>query len=178
MRCSVRFSARLFAARRPLPARQLLGLCLMIGAALGSAGCSRVKASQGYLIDETLFTSILPGVDNRDSVERTLGRPTFAGQFDGATWYYVSRLTGQYAFASPRTLQQQVLMVSFDGEGNVARVERRGMEKIARINPVGDKTPTLGGEEGFFQDLFGNIGAVGAAGGPLGDQPTGRDGPR
>ncbi len=153
-------------------------LALMTAAALLSAGCSRIKASQGYLIDETLFTSILPGVDNKESVSRTLGRPTFAAQFDPNSWYYVSRLTGQYAFVAPKTLQQQILIVSFDPAGNVAKVERRGMEKIARINPVSDKTPTLGREESFFEDLFGNIGAVGSGGQPLGGQPTGRDGPR
>jgi outer membrane protein assembly factor BamE (lipoprotein component of BamABCDE complex) len=152
-------------------------LGLMMAAALATSGCSRIKASQGYLIDETLFTSILPGVDNKESVSRTLGRPTFAAQFDPNSWYYVSRLTGQYAFVAPKTLQQQILIVSFDGTGNVARVERRGLEKVARINPVNDKTPTLGREDSFFDDLFGNIGAVGA-GGPLSGQPTGRDGPR
>lgn len=158
--------------------RRPLASALLIVAALASAGCSRIKASQGYLIDETLFTSILPGVDNKESVSRTLGRPTFAAQFDAGSWYYVSRLTGQYAFVAPKTLQQQILIVSFDPAGNVSKVERRGMEKIARINPVGDKTPTLGREEGFFADLFGNIGAVGAGGAPMGGVPTGRDGPR
>jgi outer membrane protein assembly factor BamE (lipoprotein component of BamABCDE complex) len=151
---------------------------VMVTAALLASGCSRMKASQGYLIDETLFTSILPGVDNRESVSRTLGRPTFAGQFENGSWYYVNRLTGQYAFVAPKTLQQQILVVSFDEAGNVSKVERRGMEKIARISPVGDKTPTLGRDEGFFAELFGNIGAVGSAGGPLGGVPTGRDGPR
>lgn len=150
----------------------------LIGAALATSGCSRIKAQQGYLIDETLFTSILPGVDNRESVSRTLGRPTFAAQFDTGSWYYVSRLTGQYAFTAPRTLQQQILIVSFDEQGNVAGVERRGMDKIARINPSGDKTETRGKSEGFLQELFGNVGQVGSAGGPLGGQPTGRDGPR
>ena len=150
----------------------------LIAAALVTSGCSRVKAQQGYLIDETLFTSILPGVDNRESVSRTLGRPTFAAQFDNRSWYYVSRLTGQYAFVAPQTLQQQILIINFDSDGNVSRVERRGMEKIARINPEGDKTATLGKSESFFEELFGNVGQVGAAGGPLGGQPTGRDGPR
>ncbi|MBU6164656.1 MAG: outer membrane protein assembly factor BamE [Alphaproteobacteria bacterium] len=153
-------------------------LMMLTLAALASAGCSRIKANQGYLIDETLFTSILPGTDNRESVSRTLGRPTFAAQFDSGSWYYVSRLTGQYAFVAPKTLDQQILIVSFDAEGNVSKVERRGMEKIARINPVNDKTPTLGKSEGFFETLFGNVGAVGAGGGPMGGQPDGRDGPR
>lgn len=151
---------------------------LIIGAALATSGCSRIKAQQGYLIDETLFTSILPGVDNRESVSRTLGRPTFAAQFDAGSWYYVSRLTGQYAFVAPKTLQQQILIISFDADGNVSKVERRGMEKIAHISPSGDKTETVGRSESFFQELFGNVGQVGAAGGPLGGQPTGRDGPR
>lgn len=150
----------------------------LIGAALATSGCSRIKAQQGYLADETLFTSILPGVDNRESVTRTLGRPTFAAQFDNGSWYYASRLTGQYAFVAPKTLQQQILIISFDGDGNVSKVERRGMEKIARITPSSDKTPTLGKSENFLQELFGNVGQVGAAGGPLGGQPTGRDGPR
>lgn len=158
--------------------RTLIPAVLLLAAALATAGCSRIKASQGYLVDETLFTSILPGVDNRESVSRTLGRPTLAAQFDANSWYYVNRLTGQYAFTSPKTLQQQILIINFDADGNVANVERRGMEKIARINPEGDTTPTLGRDEGFFEELFGNIGAVGAAGGPLGGQPTGRDGPR
>ena len=151
---------------------------MIIAVALATSGCSRIKAQQGYLIDETLFTSILPGVDNRESVSRTLGRPTFAAQFDSGSWYYVSRLTGQYAFVAPKTLQQQILMISFDADGNVSKVERRGMEKIASINPVDDKTATLGRSESFFEELFGNVGQVGAAGGPLGGQPTGRDGPR
>ncbi len=60
----------------------------------------------------------------------------------------------------------------------MSTVQRRGMEKIARINPEDDKTATLGKSESFFQELFGNVGQVGAAGGPLGGQPTGRDGPR
>ena len=155
-----------------------LATIVIIAAALVTSGCSRVKAQQGYLVDETLFTSILPGVDNRESVSRTLGRPTFAAQFDSGSWYYVSRLTGQYAFVAPKTLQQQILIVSFDPDGNVSKVERRGMEKIARISPEDDKTQTLGKSESFFQELFGNVGQVGAAGGPLGGQPTGRDGPR
>ena len=39
------------------------------------------------------------------------------------------------------------------------------------INPVGDKTPTLGRKGGLLRDLFGNIGAVGPGGAPGGD-PT------
>jgi hypothetical protein len=38
------------------------------------------------------------------------------------------------------------------------------MEQVARIDPDGDETPTLGRERGFLEDLFGNIGQVGVPG--------------
>ena len=155
----------------------LVGLTAL---ALASSGCSRIRQSQGYLIDETLLTSIQPGVDNRDSVAKTLGRPTFSAQFDAGEWYYVSRNTGPYAFANPKVLEQSILIISFDKAGNVAKVERRGMEQVARISPEQDKTVTLGRDTGFLEELFGNLGSVGAGG--LGGGPntsnTGRDGPR
>ncbi len=139
-------------------------------ALLTTAGCTRIRDHKGYVADETLVASVQPGVDNRDSVAKTLGRPTFVGQFDANEWFYVSRDTRQLAFNAPRASAQTVLRVRFDAGGNVASVTRTGLEKIAAIDPDGDKTPTLGRNRGFFQELFGNIGAVrapgtGAAGG-------------
>ena len=157
-------------------------LMCLVAVAIAVSGCSRIRQNQGYLVDETLLTSIQPGVDNRDSVAKTLGRPTFNSQFDSVEWYYVTRITGQYAFAAPKVLSQSILVVSFDKAGNVEKVERRGLDQVARINPEKDKTPTLGRNSGLLEEIFGNIGQVGAggAGGPGGQNPTntGRDGPR
>jgi hypothetical protein len=36
------------------------------------------------------------------------------------------------------------------------------MEQVASISPNPDKTPVLGREQGFFDDIFGNIGQVGS----------------
>lgn len=141
-------------------------------ALLGSA-CTRIQDRQGYLLDETLITSIQPGVDNKDSVAATLGRPSFVGQFDDQDWYYVSRNTKQLAFAMPRPDAQTVLRVRFDEAGNVASVERSGLEQVASIDPSDKETPTLGRNRSFFQELFGNIGTVGATGqaGETADNP-------
>jgi hypothetical protein len=35
---------------------------------------------------------------------------------------------------------------------------------VSKISPNGDSTPTLGRHRSFFEDIFGNIGAVGAPG--------------
>lgn len=144
-------------------------------ALVATSGCSRVRGHQGYIADTTLVDAIKPGVDNRESVAKTLGRPTFAGQFDANDWYYVDRETKQLAFALPTATKQTVLRISFDAAGNVAAVEKSGIEKIAAIRPIGDKTPTLGRNRSFFEEVFGNIGQVGSVGqgGATADNPDG-----
>jgi len=148
--------------------KSVLALVLIGVAALPA--CTRMQSTSGYIVDETLVTAIQPGVDNRDSVMKTLGRPSIASEWDDKQWYYVSRNTSQLAFLTPKPTAQSVVIVNFDAKGNVASVERRGLEKVVSVNPVNDKTPTLGRESGILEDLFGNIGRVGGvpsgAGGP------------
>lgn len=130
------------------------------------AGCASVRAHKGVVLDPQLATAIQPGVDNKDSVEKLLGRPSFTGEFTPNEWYYVSRDTAQFAFRNPRTIKQTVLHVSFDQAGNVASVNRTGKELVLNVEPAGRKTPTLGRQKSFFDELFGNIGTVGTPGLP------------
>lgn len=159
--------------------RMAMGGAALLVAAAGLAGCSSIRDHRGFIVDPVLTDSIQPGLDNRLSVERTLGRPTFVSQFGEPVWYYVSIDTRQAAFARPRTKAQQVLKIRFDPAGTVRAVDRSGIEQVVRIDPDGHKTPTLGAHRGFFEDLFGNIGTVGAPGmgGPNNDNTGGGRGP-
>ncbi|WP_305098322.1 outer membrane protein assembly factor BamE [Croceibacterium aestuarii] len=141
---------------------------LLLGTLALTAGCSTINEHRGYIIDETLVQAVQPGIDNRQSVEATLGRPTFTSMFGTPTWYYVSNLSAQKPFTDPKIRQHTVLAVTFDEAGNVTAADRSGMDAIVRIDPEGDKTPTLGRERNFLQDLFGNIGQVGAGPGAAG----------
>lgn len=147
-------------------------LCAAFG--LAATGCTRIGGHQGYIVDPSLASAIQPGVDNRESVEKTLGRPTWVSQFGARDYYYFSRNTRQYAFNMPRPSEQFVLRVRFDASGNVIAADQRGMEDVAKINPSSKKTKTLGRERGFFEELFGNIGQVGAVGesGGTADNPN------
>jgi outer membrane protein assembly factor BamE (lipoprotein component of BamABCDE complex) len=150
-------------SRRSAPHVALTGAAaLALLAATG--GCASIKDHRGYLADPTLIASVQPGVDNRQSVERTLGRPTFVSQFGDPAWYYIAVDTAQSPFGRPRARDEAVLRVNFDAAGNVVAVNRTGIEQVVRLSPDSDKTRTLGRERGFFEDLFGNIGSVGAAG--------------
>jgi outer membrane protein assembly factor BamE (lipoprotein component of BamABCDE complex) len=108
---------------------------LVVGAAavlLLAGGCTRIRAHQGFMIDDLIVTSVLPGVDNKASVEGALGRPTFVSQFGPERWYYVSRDTRSLAFASPRPTAQTLVTVQFDANGNVATIDRNAtLDQVA-----------------------------------------------
>lgn len=144
-------------------------ICKAAVAVLGAsllAGCAGTYDHRGAVIDRELASAIQVGVDNKESVARTLGRPTFTGQFDENDWYYVSRDTKTVAFRNPGVLDQLVLRIRFDQAGNVVAVNRSGKELIAKINPENYKTPTLGRKRSFFDDLFGNLGTISQPGLP------------
>lgn len=135
-------------------------------AMLATGGCAKLRNYQGYVVDADLVNAIQPGVDNRESVMRTLGTPTFTGQFDQGEWYYFGRTSRNYAFNNPNPVSQNVLKIQFDDAGTVTAITREGMEHVVDVSPYGKETPTLGSDRGFFQDLFGNIGTVGAGAPP------------
>ena len=139
----------------------------LVGVTLLS-GCLGIKEHKGYVLDKELASAIQVGVDNKASVEKTLGRPSFTGQFNDSDWFYVSRDTKSVAFRSQKVTDQEVLHVHFDQAGNVSSVNSTGKELVVNISPVDDKTPTLGRRRSFFDELFGNIGTVGGVGAPSG----------
>jgi outer membrane protein assembly factor BamE (lipoprotein component of BamABCDE complex) len=122
------------------------------------AGCAQVRDHKGYIVDNTLINTVQPGVDNKDSVAKTLGRPTFDSQWDGGnTWYYLARDTRQLAFSEPKPVSQMLLAVRFGTNGDVTSVQRTGVETVREVKPYGRKTPVLGTHRTFFSELFGNI---------------------
>ncbi|MBB5713454.1 outer membrane protein assembly factor BamE [Sphingomonas aerophila] len=165
--------------RLPLSVRPVIAATLV---ALAAGACTPVRSHQGYIVDADLVNSVQPGVDNRQSVLATLGRPSFTSQFakdaNGGDWYYVARDSRNLAFRNPRAKAQITLQISFDPAGNVTAIRRSGTEQIASVEPSSKTTPTLGKKRGFFEDLFGNIGTVGAPMGGSGGAGGGGGGGR
>ena len=148
-------------------------ISMALAAAVLLSGCAGVLAHKGAVIDPQLASSIQPGVDNKASVEKLLGRPSFTGEFGSNDWYYIARDTKQIGFTNPRVRKQTTLHVAFDAAGNVTSVRETGKELVASIEPSHRETPTLGRKKSFFDELFSNIGSVGAPG----SSPGGDNGP-
>lgn len=131
---------------------------LIAAVAVNTAACTRIKDTKGYLADPQLVSAIQPGIDNKDSVTRTLGRPSLQSEFDPNTWYYVSRQTEQLAFLKPKPVKHEVLVVAFNDKGVVSKVDKLDKDEIVKVDISGDKTPTRGRETSIWDQLFGNIG--------------------
>jgi len=142
----------------------LVKMAMTVAGAGLLAGCAGTRDHRGAVLEQQVYAAIQPGVDNKESVEKTLGRPSFTGQFNENDWYYLSRDTSTVAFRNPKVVDQTLLHVSFDPKGNVASVQRTGKEMIASVRPNKDLTPTLGRKKSFFEEFFGGIGTVGSGG--------------
>lgn len=151
-----------FPEAKPAVQRGILAV-VAAGMLFGASGCTRIRNMQGYIVDPELVASVQPRVDNKQSVEKTLGRPTLTSEWTDNDWYYISRTTEQVAYRRPRPVKQTLLAVHFANDGTVESVTQSGMEHVAEITPSKDKTPTLGRNQGILDDLFGNIGQVGSA---------------
>lgn len=143
---------------------RIMGLTATAAVLTLATGCVPLRSHQGYIIDADLVNSVQPGVDNRGSVLQTLGKPSFASQFNTGDWYYIARDSRNLAYLKPKAKSQITLKISFTQAGVVQDITRTGVDQVASIDPYGKTTPTLGRKRGFFEELFGNIGSVGAAG--------------
>lgn len=149
-------------------ASTLVKLAIACAGAAMLGGCVGIRDHRGYVLDKQLAANIQVGIDNKDSVTKALGRPSFTGQFDPNDWYYLARDTKTIPFRDPHVTDQTLLHVRFDAAGNVASVGETGKETIVAIDPDSHHTPTLGRKHSFFDELFGNIGVLNS--GALGQQ--------
>lgn len=145
-------------------AGRIAGAAVMAAALTLTGACVPLRSHQGYIIDADLVNSVQPGVDNRVSVAQTLGKPSFASQFNQGDWYYIARDSRNLAYRNPKAASQVTLKIGFDAKGVVNGITRTGVDQIASVSPYGKTTPTLGRKRGFLEELFGNIGSVGTAG--------------
>jgi len=150
--------------------RKAISAALIIAAGLTVSACGNGRAVRGYVFDTELADAILAGVDNRQSVQSTLGTPTLAATFDDDTWYYISTVVRIRPVFWPDAKFHRVMAVSFNEQGVVEGIENYDMSNMVAINPVDDKTPTKGKKLNMFQQIFGNVGRF------SGQAPVGSDG--
>ena len=135
---------------------------LFIALVILSASCSPIVENRGYVFDEKLLDQIKVNETISNDVMDILGSPSTTSAIDASTWYYIYSKAETVAFYHPTVTDRRVLAVSFDDDNKVNNLKYYGLEEGKIISYVDRTTPTRGRELTVLQQLFGNLGRLGA----------------
>lgn len=116
------------------------------------------RTVRGNRIDEDQLKELTIGTSTRADAASLLGTPTAKAAFDDNTWLYIHEVTEPRIARTPGVLEQDVVVLGFDGGGVLRRVKRLGRDDGQPVQVVSRRTPSPGGEASFMQQLLGNIG--------------------
>ncbi|MEM8881512.1 MAG: outer membrane protein assembly factor BamE [Pseudomonadota bacterium] len=102
------------------------GAVLALTLALSS--CSATYRNHGFVPPDDEIEAILPGVDTRDSLALSVGRPSTSGVIREDAWFYASYRIRSFAYQAPEVIERDVLAITFDDDGVVRNIERFGLE--------------------------------------------------
>lgn len=137
-------------------------VALAMAGAGAAAGCAPRIDNHGFLPDKEVIAEIQPGKSDRRQVTEKLGTPLAVGTFDKEVWYYIGKRTETTAFFNPEVLEHKVLIVSFDKQGVVDKVQQVDATKAQDVDIVSRETPTKGRELTILQQMLGNLGRFNA----------------
>ncbi|WP_033069714.1 outer membrane protein assembly factor BamE [Thalassospira australica] len=136
-----------------IPLIMLAGLAIAFVSA-----CSPTIASRGNAPEPEQLEQISVGESTKGDVTDILGSPSTIAAFDENVWLYISRVTETVAFFEPETVEQKVVLISFDSANRVEILSEYDLEDGKPVIPTNRVTPTAGRELTILQQLFGNLG--------------------
>ena len=139
-----------------------LNKTLVIILALHLFSCAPIIENRGYVFDEKVIGKVEIGNTNAGQILELLGTPSTTSTINATTWYYVYSRAVTTAFNPPKITKRRVLTFEFDEKSQVENIGEYGLEDGNIISYVERSTPTRGRELTIIQQLFGNLGRLGA----------------
>ncbi len=134
--------------------------CMACVMAIAITACMPIFTNHGYIPTDDDLGLLTVGVDTRDSVAATVGRPAAEGLLGDEAWYYVQSRWKTVGAAEPVEINREVVAISFGAAGTVENIERFGLEK-GQIVPLSRRVTTTNIRgKGILAQIFGNIGKL------------------
>jgi outer membrane protein assembly factor BamE (lipoprotein component of BamABCDE complex) len=140
---------------------------ILAGLFLGSslvltAACTPTVDHRGYLAKPGAFDQVRNGM-SKGEVEAILGSPstTASVNFQGDSYYYISSVTEQKGFMTPKEVNREIIAIRFDQGEQVTSFAQYGLEDGRIIDVNSRETPTKGVEYTFLQRFFRGTGKPG-----------------
>lgn len=136
--------------------------------ALTVSGCSFFEAPvqfRGNRVSADQLKELVPGTTTEADATTLLGSPTAKGTFDQNRWIYIGEVTRPRIGRVLGVEKQDVVVLSFNGNGVLDHVEHLTQKNSQPVNVVSRTTPSPGSEASFLQQLLGNVGRLSPGGG-------------
>lgn len=127
---------------------------------LGLAACSEVVRNHGYTPTDIELEEVIVGVNTRDDVELSVGRPSTSGVLRDGAWYYVGSKIRHFGGRRPQEIERQVVAISFGGDGVVSNVERFGLDRGQVVTLSRRVTESSVPNSTFVRQLLRNFGRI------------------
>jgi len=139
------------------PGRRLLAAGLL-ACAVAAAGCAPLYRSHGFVPSAAEIRMLEPGVDTRETISQTIGRPTAGGVLDRDAFYYVASRFRQIGPLEPQEIERQIVALTFDASGILRNIERFGLQDGRVVALERQVTDDGLRDTTFLRQLIGNFG--------------------
>ena len=122
------------------------------------SSCISQKEIHGNLPEAQLVSLLQIGKDNKETVSKILGQPTFSGALGDNSYYYVGTVNSKVAFLDPSVHEQYVLELNFDKSNKLSKIFIYDEKQTMNVAMSSLETKSSGQKETFFQSLLRNFG--------------------
>ncbi|WP_420002583.1 outer membrane protein assembly factor BamE [Arenibacterium sp. LLYu02] len=145
---------------RPKTVKSALRTAVMLGALVLVTACTAQYRKHGWVPGPELLQEVVPGVDTRDSVTETVGRPAIDSLVDDSGYYYVTSRFKYSGGKEPKVISRDLVAITFNGQGVVDSVQRYTLED-GRVIPLERRvTDSSIQDKTFLRQLLGNLGNI------------------
>lgn len=136
-----------------------VGLAALLSLGCLAAACTAVYRDHGYVPTDLDLAKVQIGTP-REEVARDIGYPVATGVLTDGAWYYVGSRWRSYGALAPTPVSREVVAISFTPQGNVANIERFGLER-GRVVVLSRRVTESSVEGvGFITQLLRNVGTI------------------
>ena len=122
------------------------------------SSCISQKEIHGNLPEAELVSLLQVGKDNKETVSKILGQPTFRGALGDNSFYYVGTVNSKIAFLDPSVVEQYVLELSFDKKNKLKNIFIYDKDRSMNVAMSDLETKSSGTKESFLDQLIRNFG--------------------
>ena len=132
------------------------------------SSCISKKIINGNLPDADTISLLKIGQDDKNSVVKILGEPSFKGSLGDDAYYYVGSLKSKVAFLKSNVQEQYILELKFNNNNKLKNIYFYDKSLSTDVAMSSLESQTDGTKQSFLQQILGNFGVPGMKrGGPI-----------